>query len=113
MPTKHKSLKFAMEFVDLVLSGKKTTTWRLFDDKDLQKGDKIGLINKNTDEEFAKAKILDVKEKKLDELTNEDMIGQIDFGSQAMICHQMSKMYNREVTVDTPVKVITFKVIDK
>lgn len=42
--------------VPLVLSGEKTSTWRLFDDKDLQKDDDLLLINKATGDEFAKAK---------------------------------------------------------
>lgn len=108
-----KSLKFATEFVDLVLEGKKNTTWRLFDDKNLKKGDKIDLINKHDGKIFGKAVIEEVHEKKLAELTTQDKEGQADFGTLPMICAHMSKLYNRDVTANTLVKVIKFKLAKK
>jgi hypothetical protein len=39
-----KTLKFRDYLVPLILSGSKTATWRLFDDKDLAKGDAIQLL---------------------------------------------------------------------
>jgi hypothetical protein len=50
-----KTLKFAANLVPLILSGEKTSTWRLFDDKDLQVGDELEFINKNTNTTFASA----------------------------------------------------------
>ncbi|MBI2591035.1 MAG: ASCH domain-containing protein [Candidatus Blackburnbacteria bacterium] len=53
-----KTLKFAPELASLVLDGSKTSTWRLFDDKDLAQGDQLSLVNRETREEFAKAVII-------------------------------------------------------
>lgn len=60
-----KTLKFDQSLVPLVLSGEKNSTWRLFDDKDLITGDDLILMNKQTGEEFAKAKIVWVSLKQL------------------------------------------------
>jgi len=43
-----KTLKFANNLVSLILSGEKTATWRLFDDKDLTKGDKVLFLDQET-----------------------------------------------------------------
>ncbi len=45
-------VKFREHLVLKILSGEKTVTWRLFDDKDLQEGDRIELVNWNTGETF-------------------------------------------------------------
>ena len=45
-----KTLKFASHLVQKILSGEKTSTWRLFDDKDLQVGDGLIFVNKDTGE---------------------------------------------------------------
>lgn len=45
-----KTIKFRDYLVPLVLSGEKNSTWRLFDDKDIQVGDTVQLINWNTKE---------------------------------------------------------------
>jgi len=36
-----KTVKFRPDLAQLIMDGKKTTTWRLFDDKDLQAGDVV------------------------------------------------------------------------
>ena len=55
-----KTLKFTSPLAKMILDGSKTTTWRLFDDKDLQSGDKLDLQNCETGEDFAKAEILEI-----------------------------------------------------
>ena len=67
-----KTLKFAPNLVDKILSGQKTSTWRLFDDKDLQKGDELIFINKETGKEFGTATITSLKIKTLGSLTDAD-----------------------------------------
>jgi hypothetical protein len=42
--------------VPKVLTGEKTSTWRLFDDKNLTAGDDFLMINKKTGEKFAKGR---------------------------------------------------------
>lgn len=64
-----KTLKFAPDLVSLVLSGDKTSTWRVFDDKNLEVGDELLFLNKETGEEFAKALITAVRVKCLGDIT--------------------------------------------
>jgi hypothetical protein len=40
-----KKLKFRHHLVKEIVTGSKTVTWRLFDDKDLQVGDELELID--------------------------------------------------------------------
>jgi hypothetical protein len=40
-----KTLKFREELCKLIMEGKKDSTWRLFDDKDLSVGDEVDLVN--------------------------------------------------------------------
>ena len=103
-----KTLKFKQHLVFLILSGEKTSTWRLFDDKNLQVGDKIEFINKDALETFGYGKIIDVKEKKLGELKDSDFSGHEKFSSDKEMYQTYSKYYNREVTPDDIVKMIDF-----
>lgn len=95
--------------VSLVLSGEKTSTWRLFDDKDLQKGDELSLLDKSTGEEFAKATITKVEEKKLGELGDADFVGHEKFESEEKMYETYRSYYGDKVTLDTPVKMIDFE----
>ncbi|MDO8260759.1 MAG: ASCH domain-containing protein, partial [Candidatus Magasanikbacteria bacterium] len=70
-----KKIKFTDKLTNLILSGKKTSTWRLFDDKNLSEGDEVILVNKQTLEDFASAVIEGVAEKKLGELDDKDWEG--------------------------------------
>ena len=70
-----KTLKFAPNLIEKILSGEKTSTWRLFDDKDLQVGDELIFINKETLKEFGTAKITSLKVKTLGSLTDADWVG--------------------------------------
>ena len=68
-----KPLKFEHEFVKEILKGKKTVTQRLFDDKNLHKGDELDLIDRDSGESFGKAKILNIEKKKIKELTDQEL----------------------------------------
>ena len=104
-----KNLKFAPHLVPLVLSGEKTSTWRLFDDKALQAGDELTLINKDTGEEFAEATILSTREKKLGELEESDFTGHEKFESEEKMYEAYKTYYGDRVTPETIVKIINFK----
>ena len=43
-----KTLKFTPELCQQIMAGNKTSTWRLFDDKDLTVGDKLQFLSKET-----------------------------------------------------------------
>ena len=76
-----KSLKFREHLVPLVLSGEKTVTWRLFDDKELQVEDDIDLVNWNTKKIFGKGILTEVKEKPLGDIEESDFDGHEKFES--------------------------------
>lgn len=106
-----KQLKFKPHLVKKVLSGEKTSTWRLFDDKDLQEGDELELLDSETKEVFAKAHIDSVVVKKLGELTDEDWKGHERFPSEEEMYQTYNSYYDEEVTSDTEVKIIRFSLL--
>ncbi len=105
-----KTVKFRPVLAQMILSGQKTTTWRLFDDKDLQKGDELILINKETLEEFARATILNTREKKLKDLKEDDFEGHEKFESEEKMYETYKSYYGDKVNPDTIVKIINFKI---
>lgn len=106
-----KTLKFVKNLVPLVLSGEKTSTWRLFDDKDLKVGDELILINKDTGDEFAKAVIVDVKEKNLGDIDDTDFVGHEKFESKEIMMSTYKMYYGEKVDENTIVKMINFNVL--
>lgn len=104
-----KTLKFYPHLVPLVLSGEKTSTWRLFDDKDLQKGDALSLVDKSNGKEFAQAAIVSVREKKLEDLDDSDFNGHERFESEEKMYEAYRKYYGDRVTPQTIVKMVEFK----
>lgn len=104
-----KTLKFKEGLVPLVLSGEKDSTWRLFDDKDLQEGDEIVLINKDTLEPFGKALITSVRERKLGALQDADFEGHGRYESEEKMYEDFKKYYGDKVTPDSVLKIIRFK----
>ena len=106
-----KTLKFRDYLVPLVLSGEKTSTWRLFDDKDLQTGDELLFVNKETGKSFAQAIILFTKEKNLGELVDSDFEGYEKFESKEKMYEAYRMYYGDRVTPETVVKIIKFKLL--
>ncbi len=106
-----KTLKFRHILVKEVLDGKKISTWRLFDDKNLTKEDLIELIDWESKEKFADAIILEIKEKKLSEIEDSDFEGHEKFESKDIMLETYKKYYGDKVDWDTIVKMITFKLL--
>lgn len=105
-----KTLKFSPELVKLVQNGTKTTTWRLFDDKNIQVGDEITLIKKPELVPFAEVVVEEVTIKPLGLLDKNDKQGHEEVGSDENMYKTYSQYYNKEVGPETEVKVIKFKV---
>ncbi|MBI2637933.1 MAG: ASCH domain-containing protein [Candidatus Sungbacteria bacterium] len=108
-----KILKFKHRFVPAILSGEKTSTWRLFDDKDLKEGDELLLIDKETDENFAEAEIVSVKEKKISDIEGADYEGHEMYMNKEKMYKALQGYYGKEVGPDTLVKIIIFRLTSK
>lgn len=104
-----KTLKFTNSLVKPILNRTKTSTWRLFDDKNLTEGDELIFINSDTGEEFGQAIITAILEKPFCDLTEEDWARHEKFNSEEEMFKTFSKYYNREVNKNTLVKIIHFE----
>ena len=106
-----KTLKFSEPLPNLILSGEKTTTWRINDEKDIETGDKLSLCN-NSGKEFAKAEVISVKETVFGNLTKNDKETHEKFSSGKEMLQKYSKYYRMNVTPKTKVKIIRFKLLN-
>jgi hypothetical protein len=104
-----KQLKFATPLISLILSGEKTSTWRLFDDKDLRPGDMFEILEQGTLRSFGLAEITSVTEKPLGELNEEDKKGHEKFANDEEMYATYKNYYQQEVTPQTMIKLIFFK----
>lgn len=106
-----KTLKFRHHLAEEIIAGRKTVTWRLFDDKNLEVGDKIELLYWETKEKFADAEIVKVREKRLEEIEEKDFEGHEKFGSKEEMIGTYKKYYGDRVDWDTLVKIVEFKLL--
>lgn len=107
----NKKLKFAAPLVPLVLNGSKNSTWRLWDDKDLQTGDTVDFTEHTTQKVFASGTLTKVIEKPLGAITEEDKSGHETFGTDAEMYTTYTNYYGKPVGKDTLVKIIWFKLV--
>lgn len=106
-----KTLKFTPELVELILAGNKTTTWRLFDDKNLSEGDALELCEKISGKPFARAIIHHVQESLLGSITPEQLEGHEKYASYDEMIAAYRGYYGPEVSDETVVKIIKFQLI--
>ncbi len=108
-----KALKLEHTLADLVRSGQKTSTWRLYDDKDLSVNDVVRLIDKvdpdrpETWKVIGTAHIEQVIEKRLDNITTDEM-AEHGYGSTDEMVTTFQSYYGNDVSIATPVKIIHF-----
>lgn len=109
-----KTLKLDHSLAEMVRSGDKTSTWRLYDDKDLRVNDQIELLDKvdpkdpGTWVSVGTAVIDQVTEKRLGAVTREDFQGHGDYNSREDMLADFQKYYGPQVTFETPIKMIQF-----
>ena len=109
-----KTLKFEHHQARLIAEGKKKATWRLYDDKELSVDDEIRIVDKVSPEVpdswqvIGHAKVNEVVEKRLGDVTPEDMKGHEIFNSDEEMLVKYRSYYGERVTLDTPVKIIYF-----
>jgi len=107
-----KRLRFSEPLPQLVLSGKKDTTWRINDDKNISENDELSLCDINNNE-FAKAKVLWTRETEFAKLSKKDLEGHEKFSSDEEMYKTYSKYYGIIVTPKTLVKIIKFSILKK
>ncbi len=103
-----KTLKFKPHLVDQILAGTKTSTWRLFDDKNIQGGDLLNFFNKETGELFGIATVTRVIVKTLATLEESDWEGHERYTSDEAMYAEYRSYYGDMVGPDTEVKIIHF-----
>lgn len=112
-----KSIKFEHDVAETIRRGSKTSTWRIFDDKDIMVGDKLVLIDKvdpsdrNTWTEIGVAEVMHVYEKRFDQITADDTIGHEAFVSVEEMRHTYEMYYKTSIQDDTLVKIIHFRLL--
>ena len=103
-----KTLKFKPHLVEQILRGQKTSTWRLFDEKDLQEGDQLTFLNKESLEAFGTATIASLYTKTLGTLEDADWKGHERFASEEEMYATYRSYYGDGVGPETEVKIISF-----
>ena len=104
-----KILLFVEPLPELVLSGKKTVTRRVEDTRWIVIWDELSLWY-NDGREFAQAVAIRVKETTFWELTEEDFAGHEKFASKEEMYKRYSWYYRKEITPQTRLKIIEFKI---
>ncbi len=105
-----KTLKFVAPLPDLILAGKKTSTWRLNDEKNIIVDDELSLCNA-VGQEFARAKVVEVLFSKLGSLDAKEKEGHESYASEQEMYETFSRFYNLAVGSTTEVKIIKFKLL--
>ncbi len=108
-----KTLKFKNHLVPDILTSLKNVTWRLFDEKNLQVGDELVLINAASGEKFARAEITGVREKVLGEMEEADFAERGTKGEsrEKLIAHYRD-YYGDRVDSSSVVKIVKFKLLE-
>ncbi len=104
-----KKVKFRSSHFTKISPNYTNITWRFFDEKNLQKGDELILVNSDTDREAGRGIVLEVFEKRL------GLVDRVDFPTHE-VYHTRDKLYETYrgyygdiVTLDTLVKIVKFK----
>lgn len=104
-----KILKFTPDLCQQILRGEKTATWRLYDEKDLQAGDEIQFVNKETGNSFGEGNILTVNVTTFKNLEAQDWVGHERYASEEEMYKTYRSYYGEKVGPDSEVKIITFR----
>jgi ribonuclease HI len=109
-----KTLKFDHEPAQQITSGRKITTWRLYDDKQLSVNDDFKIVDKvdpalsSSWQVIGRGTINKIVEKRFSDLSDEDMVGHLRFNSREEMLNHYRKRYGDRVTLETPVKIVHF-----
>jgi ribonuclease HI len=108
-----KTLKLEHSLADMVRAGKKTSTWRMFDDKNVSTGDVVELVDKvdparrETWQVMGTARIDQVVEKQLGSMTADEM-QEHNYASVDEMLTTFKGYYGSVVSLTTNLKIIRF-----
>ncbi len=109
-----KTLKLDHDLALKVLSGEKSNTWRIKDDKTLSVNDEVELIDKvdkekpETWQKIGVAKITRVIEKRIGDIQPQDQENHEAYGSIGVMLQIFKGYYGDDVDENTPIKMIDF-----
>lgn len=109
-----KNLKFDHQLAMLIREGSKTSTWRIYDDKNLMVNDQVELIDKVDPQNpeswvpIGVAEVDSIVEKRIGDVVPEDFSGHETFASKEIMLEQYQKYYGPQVDLQTPIKMIHF-----
>lgn len=114
-----KTIKLDHQLAELVRNGKKTTVWRIYDDKNLSVNDEIELVDKidkddpSTWRTFASAVIDTIIEKRLGSIAADDYDDHVQYANHEAMIQEFQKYYGPEISNNTPVKIVHFTLKSK
>lgn len=109
-----KTLKFDHNLAELIKQGKKISTWRLYDDKDLSVNDEVRIIDKQHPKDpktwsiIGTAKITEIVQKRLEDITEQFIESEGAYSTKKEMLNTYRQYYGARVTGATPVKIIYF-----
>lgn len=112
-----KQIKLTHHLAEKVRAGTKTSTWRMFDDKNLSVNDEIEIIDKvdpQAPESWVKvgnAVIDTIVEKRLGDITESDTDGHETYETKEQMLKDFQRYYGPDVTFNTPVKMLHFTML--
>lgn len=95
------------------MEGIKTSTMRVFDDKDLKEGDELELKDSDSGEVFSRAVITEVISKRLKDVDDVDLEGHEKWDNKEEMLLSLKKYYGDKVNWDTMIKVVKFKLLNE
>jgi ribonuclease HI len=113
-----KQLKFNHSFAELIRQGKKTATFRMYDDKDLAVDDRVELLDKVDPDRPATwrpigiARVDSIVEKRLLAINDTDLRECEQYASRDDMFKAYQRYYGDQVTIEMPVKVIRFSILN-
>ncbi len=108
-----KTLKFRPNLCEDILKGLKHSTWRIFDDKDLQVNDELEFINKETLKVFGIAVVTSLHTKTFGTLVDSDWEGHERFDTEEEMYETYRTYYGEKVNENTEIKILSFNFIPK
>lgn len=109
-----KTIKLDHQLADDIRRGEKTSTWRMYDDKNITVNDEIELVDKvdpanpATWISFGIARVDQVIEKRLEDIDDEDYQGHHKYASLDEMVAVFRAYYGSEVNEQTSIKIIHF-----